>query len=52
MFRMMHRICVFTLSAEGVTLSAAGAFAQTVTTSPVVTYTTGMTGVADGQSPG
>jgi hypothetical protein len=43
MFRMMHRICVFTLS-------AAGAFAQTATTSPVVTYTTGITGVAVGQT--
>jgi hypothetical protein len=50
MFRIMHRICVFTVSAAGATLSAAGAFAQTATTSPVVTYTTGMTGVADGQT--
>jgi hypothetical protein len=43
MSRMMYRICVFALS-------AAGAFAQTATTSPVVTYTTGMTGVAYGQT--
>jgi hypothetical protein len=42
MFRFAHRICVFTLA-------AAGGFAQVVTT-PAVTRTTGMIGLAEGQT--
>jgi hypothetical protein len=42
MFRCAQRICVFTLTAAGV-------FAQVVTT-PAVTRTTGMIGLAEGQT--
>jgi hypothetical protein len=42
MFRFVQRICVFTLTAAGV-------FAQVVTT-PAVTRTTGMIGLAEGQT--
>jgi len=42
MFRFAQRICVFTLAASGV-------FAQVVTT-PAVTRTTGMIGLAEGQT--
>jgi hypothetical protein len=42
MFRYAQRICVFTVA-------AAGAFAQVITT-PAVTRTTGMIGLAEGQT--
>jgi hypothetical protein len=43
MFRFAQRICVFTLAAAGV-------FAQAVTTPATVTHTTGMIGLAEGQT--
>jgi hypothetical protein len=43
MFQFAHRICVFTLA-------AAGLYAQTVTPPAQVTRTTGMVGIAEGQT--
>jgi hypothetical protein len=46
MFSIAHRICVFTLA-------AAGLYAQTTTTPPpadLVTHTTGLVGIAEGQT--